>query len=105
MNERGKDGKTLRETCEAVEAQEGYTPAELLDAPDIPAGFEYLWAWFIRLNSTRPPSMGGQAAISEMELRSFFLNRSITPEGWEVDLLVQLDQLSRAEIKPPSDEE
>lgn len=98
MNKRGKDGKTLRETLEAVEVLEGYTPEELANAPECPAGFDYLWEWFCRLNSTRSVGLG-MSAITETELRSFFLNRSITPQEWEIDLLLKLDRLAMAAQK------
>jgi len=93
LDTKGKDGKTLRETCLAVEAQEGFTPAELLDAPDLPTGFEYLWSWFARLNSTRQAGFG-LSAITETELRSFFLNRRIEPQEWEIQLILRLDRMA-----------
>lgn len=101
----GKDGKTLRETCKIVEELEGYTPDELANEPDCPAGFDYLWDWFKRLNGTRQQGFG-MSGITETELRSFFLNRKIEPEQWELDLLIRLDKLvvAKANAKKPKDD-
>lgn len=66
---------------------------ELAAAPDCPAGLEYLWGWFLRLHSTRPPGFG-VSAISEQEIGWFFRNRGIQPESWEIDLIAQLDALA-----------
>jgi hypothetical protein len=65
-------------------------------AVEIPTGFDYLWAWFIRLNSTRMSTGmgGGKLGISEQEIRAFFLNRQITPRVWEVELIARLDKVA-----------
>jgi hypothetical protein len=72
---------------------EGYIPQELLDAPVCPTGCEYLWGWFLRLNSTRNSGFG-VSSITESELGSFFRNRGIHPEEWEIDLLLRLDRIA-----------
>jgi hypothetical protein len=68
-------------------------PPELEGMPDCPEPFEYLWKWFLRLNATRNGGFS-VGAISETEMRSFFQNRGIHPEAWEVDLLVRLDGIA-----------
>lgn len=74
----------------------GKMPPELEAMPDCPAGFDYLWDWFMRLNATRPVTMSGTPrAITEGEMRAFFQNRGINPEPWEVDILVRADKLAR----------
>lgn len=45
--------------------------------------------------------MGGKCAISEQELRSFFLNRRIDVEPWEIELIASLDMLA---LTQPEDE-
>jgi hypothetical protein len=67
---------------------------ELEAQPDLPPDLAYLWAWFLRLNATRQRGMGGVSAISETEIRSFFLNRQITPQPWEIELIAQLDAIA-----------
>jgi hypothetical protein len=74
----------------------GATPDELIELRShvLPPGTDYLWEWFIRLSSTRPPGFG-LSAISEAELQAFFNNRKITPTPWEFELLVRMDKTLR----------
>lgn len=69
-------------------------PKELEEAPDCPAGFEYLWDWFMRLNKTRPPAMEGTTGIPETEIRAYFENRQDWPELWELKILERLDAVA-----------
>lgn len=69
-------------------------PKELEEAPECPAGFEYLWEWFQRLNACRPPGMSGVSGIPETEIRAYFKNRGIWPEPWELRVLERLDNVA-----------
>jgi hypothetical protein len=82
----------------------GRMPEELEAMPECPPGFEYLWAWFLRLNSTRGGMGGG---ISETELKSFFENRGIKPEPFEIRVLERLDAVALSELadKPHKENE
>lgn len=72
--------------------------------PACPWEIDYLWQWFQRLDATRQPAVVGQSGmvgecgITEQEMRAFFLNRRITPQPWEVELLASLDALA---LQPP----
>ena len=87
---------SLRSTLETYERQTGKTPDELLCVA-CPAGFAYVWDWFQRLAFTRPVGMA-IGAITETEMRSFFLNRRIEPAPRELALLARLDVLMMASI-------
>lgn len=77
----------------------GVPPEELIElrSHELPAGCEYLWDWFVRLNATRPVGFG-EGAITEAELRAFFANRQLEPTAWELDLLVRMDAARRAAL-------
>lgn len=74
----------------------GVPPEELVELQRhaMPPGTDYLWEWFLRLSSTRSSGFG-VAAISEHELRSFFLNRNLVPTRWELDVLIRMDKAMR----------
>jgi hypothetical protein len=88
----------------------GAVPDELAELRShvLPPGTDYLWEWFMRLNSTRPVGFG-TSAISETELQAFFNNRKITPTPWEIDMLVRMDRTMREaasdDAPRPDDEE
>jgi hypothetical protein len=88
----------------------GAAPDELIElrSHQMPCGTDYLWEWFLRLSSTRASGFG-VSAISELELRAFFSNRSIVPTQWELDTLIRMDRTAREasveDKKPQSDVE
>jgi hypothetical protein len=72
----------------------GRVPDELLDMPDCPAGFEYLWQWFIALHNKRQSGFGGVCRLAESEIESYFRNRKIIPHPWEVEMIDRLDEIA-----------
>lgn len=87
---------SLRTTLETYERQTGRTPDELHSVA-CPVGYAYLWDWFHRLAFTRPVGMT-IGAITETEMRSFFLNRRIVPASRELLLLARVDVLMMESI-------
>ncbi len=51
------------------------------------------WSWFLSLNSSRQVSMAVNS-IAETEIESFFRNRRITPQLWQLDLIRALDNVA-----------
>lgn len=82
--------------------------AEELENPaEFPEVMWEVWGWFMRLNETRTGGLNGDDAITEQEMKAFFENRRIAPEGWQLRALVELDRIKqgRAKVKPAADEE
>lgn len=90
MNKVQPDGSTIREHLEAVERQTGIRPAKL-DGPPIPTGAEYLWNWFITLNTTRGNTGFGPAQFTFAEMAAWAALTGNRPEPWEVMILKALD--------------
>lgn len=66
---------------------------ELLEGPDFPHGFEYLWQWYTELSAGRGSGGMGPAPISYegIEAWSRLTKRDVTP--WEVDTIKMIDGL------------
>jgi len=94
LNIRGKDGQTLRETLKSVEKQLGRKPKGLENPVEFPEELGEEWGWFIELDAGRTYGHTGTNPISEIEIRYYFLNRSIRPQVWQIDLIKKLDRAS-----------
>lgn len=93
LNKRGKDGHSLRETLKVVEERKGFMPEEGVNPVEFPELLYDLWRWFLNLNSSRPSGMGS-TPILESEIRAYYLNRSLTLHGWQLDAIRRLDAVA-----------
>lgn len=100
LNAAGKDGKSLRETLQAVERMTGRMPPEGINPVEFPEFLSELWGWFTRLNAGRGRGFGMQP-ITEQEIGWFFHNRRIRPQLWQLDALRTLDLVSMESTKAP----
>jgi len=75
----------------------GFMPSEGINPVELPEECNEVWRWFMTLNGKRQPGMSGPSPISESEIGWFFHNRHITPKGWEIDAIDQLDRVALAD--------
>lgn len=71
----------------------GRMPAEGINPVDFPNLLADEWGWFLSLNSSRQAGMAVNS-ISEVEMESYFRNRRITPQAWQLDLIRALDNVA-----------
>ena len=94
MNERLKDGATLREHLESVWRQSGEKPDEL-NVPDCPDFLAYLWGWFVDLSGARQYTDQGQPLpLSYTEIMAWRDLMEVDASPSEIKTLKQLDILS-----------
>jgi len=73
-------------------------PAEGINPVDFPNLLADEWGWFLSLNSSRQVGMA-PSPISEIEIESFFRNRRLRPEIWQLDTIRALDRVALESIQ------
>lgn len=71
----------------------GRMPTEGINPVAFPALLVEEWSWFLSLNSSRQVGMA-VSPIAEVEMESYFRNRRITPQYWQLDLIRALDNVA-----------
>jgi hypothetical protein len=77
---------------QSAERQTGRTPEALLVVPLIEA-VEYLWQYFIQLSNVRTSNGFGPNGISFAEIYAWQQLTGQSLDCWELDVVLQLDQL------------
>lgn len=93
LNKVGKDGKSLRATCKAVEAQTGRMPEEGINPVPFPGELAHIWLWYADLEGSRDVGLA-VGPITFTSMRSYFDLTKERPQAWEIDVIKQLDRLS-----------
>lgn len=97
LGQKGKDGKTLRETLEVVERITGKKPQDLINPVDLPEFLTPLWQDFISLNQTRQSGMSAQP-ISYLEIDAYSRLMQKKFSKFDVITIKRLDALSMKEF-------
>lgn len=93
LDERQKDGSTLRAILESVERQTRIRPKQL-DVPECPPEVEYILGWFYELHAERGTgALGDPEALSSEKLESWSRLNRITPSAFELEAIRRLDRL------------
>lgn len=98
----GKDGQSLRQTCESVERQTGRMPEEGINPTPFPIELGYIWDWYVALDNSRDVGMA-MGPITFNSMQSYFTLTKQNPQTWEIDVIKQLDRLSVETRRKPND--
>lgn len=102
LSEKQVDGATLRQHAESIRKQTGITPPEL-EYPDINPIINYVWEWFLELNSTRQSGMG-VSGITYTEIKAWCELTGNQPSPYEIKIIKSLDRLFIEHYNKPSKE-
>lgn len=63
-----------------------------LRVPPLPAGFGYLWSWFLELHVRRGAGAMGAAPLTWPDLSAWARCTGRAPRPWEFDVLTAIDR-------------
>lgn len=88
--------KSLRDHLEQLEATTGHTPAELINATELPPELAHVWGWFIELSNSRPGGFGGIEPLTFPVIESWIRVTGNQPSANDVTLIRKVDDLYRS---------
>jgi len=77
--------RSLKQTFYDLWKAIGDKPQELIDHPETPPQFAYVWGWFFDLSHP----------VTWQEIKAWSFFSGITPTRWEGELLIRLDNLRK----------
>lgn len=92
LNQKQKDGCSLKEQLLSVERQTKKTPKQLQDLIELPESCYRPWRHFIALDSTRTSNGYSVNPISYTEMKSYFDLIGEVPDRWEVEIISKIDR-------------
>lgn len=92
------DGCSLREHLNNAWEQSGIMPAELAEAPPLPAPGAYLWEYFVDLHNRRANNGFGHVPLTFLEVEAWKSARRRSLDDWELDAILDIDTAYIASI-------
>lgn len=90
LNDRQKDGATLRDHLNAAWNSNGIKP-EQLDCEELPENIQYIWSWFIDLDYYRGSNMNGANPITPTLIKDWCWMNDVDLEHFERMAIKRLD--------------
>lgn len=81
----------MREHLEAYRRQTGKVHPQILDAPRLPDGCEYLWRDFLNLHRSRGHSGFGASGISHSDIDAFQRVEKVELPAWQIRAIFAAD--------------
>ena len=93
LNSKSSGKSSLREQLELIKKKTGKLPDEYETLLECPAYLSDVWRYFLQLHSKRTSNGFGINAISYSEVLAFCKLKGVYLQPYEVDLIMQLDNV------------
>ena len=93
LNSRSKGKSSLKDQLESIKRQGGKIPEEYMNLLECPVYFQDLWSYFLQLNNKRSSNGFGVNPINYTEILSLCKLKGILLYPYEIDIIMQLDNI------------